>query len=71
MTSSNSSEDVRLAYEAGANSYLVKPVEFTEMIKMIKNLSSYWLEMNQKLPPGGYVSSAYGRDAFGNSENAS
>ena len=71
MTSSNSSEDVRLAYEAGANSYLVKPVEFTEMVKMIKNVSFYWLEMNQKLPPGRLLSSAYGRDAFGNSENAS
>ena len=71
LTSSNSSEDIRLAYEAGANSYLVKPVEFTEMVKMIKNVSSYWLEMNQRLPSGGSLSSASGRDAIGISENAS
>ena len=71
LTSSNSSEDIRLAYEAGANSYLVKPVEFTEMVRMIKNVSSYWLEMNQKLPPGGFLSSVSGRDAIGISENAS
>ena len=50
FTSSNSSEDIRLAYEAGANSYLVKPVEFTEMVEMIRNVTFYWLEMNEKLP---------------------
>lgn len=50
LTSSNSPEDVRRAYEAGANSYLVKPVEFTEMVEMIRSLSLYWLEFNQRLP---------------------
>ena len=43
LTSSNSSDDVRLAYEAGANSYLVKPVEFTEMVEMIRHVTFYWL----------------------------
>src|SRR6266571_1009753 len=50
LTSSNSAEDIRLAYEAGANSYLVKPVEFTEMVEMIRNVSVYWLGLNQRLP---------------------
>jgi len=50
LTSSNSAEDIRLAYEAGANSYLVKPVEFTEMVEMIRTIKSYWLEMNEKFP---------------------
>ena len=50
LTSSNSVADIRLAYEAGANSYLVKPVEFTEMVELIRNVSVYWLELNEKLP---------------------
>ena len=53
LTSSNRSEDVRLAYDAGANSYLVKPVEFTEMVEMIRNVTFYWLEINEKLPLSG------------------
>ncbi len=53
LTSSNSSDDVRLAYEAGANSYLVKPVEFTEMVEMIRKVTFYWLEINEKLPLSG------------------
>jgi len=42
FTSSNSTEDVRLAYDAGANSYIVKPVDFTEMVEMIRNVTFYW-----------------------------
>ena len=60
LTSSNSVEDVRLAYEAGANSYLVKPVEFTEMVEMIRNVSVYWLELNEKLPPSAASASSEG-----------
>jgi len=53
LTSSNNSEDIRLAYEAGANSYLVKPVDFTAMVEMIRAASSYWLQMNENLPLAG------------------
>ena len=60
LTSSNRSEDVRLAYDAGANSYLVKPVEFIEMVEMIRNVSLYWLEMNEKLPLSGASASSEG-----------
>jgi len=58
LTSSNSSEDIRLAYEAGVNSYLVKPVEFTEMVDMVRNLHRYWLEFNESLPASGAPPSA-------------
>ena len=71
LTSSNSSEDVRLAYDAGANSYLVKPVEFIEMVEMIRNVSLYWLEMNEKLPlSGAPTSSESGRKSNGFSKDA-
>ena len=71
LTSSNSSEDVRLAYDAGANSYLVKPVEFIEMVEMIRNVSLYWLEMNEKFPlSGALTSSESGRKSNGFSKDA-
>jgi DNA-binding NarL/FixJ family response regulator len=71
LTSSNSYDDVRLAYEAGANSYLVKPVEFTEMVEMVRNVSLYWLEINEKLPlPGTMPSDEGGSKSTGSSENA-
>ncbi len=47
LTSSNSAEDIRLAYEAGVNSYLVKPVEFSELVEMIRNVGIYWLDFNE------------------------
>jgi CheY-like chemotaxis protein len=72
LTSSNSAEDIRLAYEAGANSYLVKPVEFTEMVELIRNVSVYWLELNQRLPlPAAPASSEGGRRSNGISTDLS
>src|SRR2546425_5506035 len=72
LTSSNSAEDIRLAYEAGANSYLVKPVEFTEMVEMIRTVSFYWLELNENLPlSAASASSEGGRKSNGFWEVAS
>ena len=50
LTSSKESPDVNLAYELGANSYLVKPVEFNDLIRLIKELHLYWMILNE--PPG-------------------
>lgn len=47
LTSSNLQADVDRAYELGANSYLVKPVEFEEMVNMIKRFEAYWSEINR------------------------
>ena len=47
LTSSNLQEDVDRAYELGANSYLVKPVSFDEMVNMIKRFEIYWTEINR------------------------
>ena len=72
LTSSNNVEDVRLAYETGANSYLVKPVEFTEMVEMIRTVSLYWLKLNEKLPlSAASASSEGGRKSNGFWEVAS
>jgi CheY-like chemotaxis protein len=47
LTSSNLQADVDRAYESGANSYLVKPVEFNEMVNMIQRFEAYWAELNR------------------------
>ncbi|HSU52578.1 MAG TPA: response regulator [Candidatus Dormibacteraeota bacterium] len=47
LTSSNLQTDVDRAYELGANSYLVKPVEFDEMVNLIQRFEAYWTEINR------------------------
>jgi CheY-like chemotaxis protein len=47
LTSSNLQADVDRAYELGANSYLVKPVEFQEMVNLIQRFEAYWTELNR------------------------
>ncbi len=46
LTSSQEYNDVDRAYEAGVNSYLVKPVTFNALERMISSLDSYWLKAN-------------------------
>jgi CheY-like chemotaxis protein len=48
LTSSELQADVDRAYELGANSYLVKPVGFQEMVALIKRFEVYWTELNRK-----------------------
>ncbi len=48
LTSSKESSDVNRAYDLGANSYLVKPVDFDPLLEMVKTLGLYWVLMNEK-----------------------
>jgi len=48
LTSSNHSEDINRAYDLGANSYLTKPVQFEDLVVMVKELHMYWLLVNEK-----------------------
>jgi len=47
LTSSNLQADVDRAYELGANSYLVKPVGFQEMLHLVQRFEIYWSEINR------------------------
>lgn len=49
LTSSKEEKDIVQSYQLGANSYLVKPVDFDGFVDAISNLTRYWLELNQ--PP--------------------
>ncbi len=42
MTGSNSRADVQRAYELGANSYLVKPTKFSDLVQMTQSLKQYY-----------------------------
>ncbi len=46
LTSSDESSDVRAAYELGANSYIVKPVDFGKFMEVAKNIELYWTVLN-------------------------
>jgi two-component system, response regulator len=48
LTSSNQDPDIRKCYSLGANSYIVKPVDFDRFAEVIKNIGFYWLLLNQK-----------------------
>jgi len=47
LTSSEQLRDVTRAYALGANSYLVKPVDFEHSIELVKVLHRYWLRTSR------------------------
>jgi CheY-like chemotaxis protein len=54
LTSSELMRDVNTAYELGANSFLVKPVDFDRFVEISQALSGYWLWLDQApSPPAG------------------
>jgi two-component system, response regulator len=59
MTSSREERDMVSGYNLGANSYLQKPVDFTEFRKMVKLAGLYWLVINR--PPINGVAQAAGQ----------
>lgn len=45
FSSSNDERDIQACFEAGANSYVVKPMTFSGLIKAIAELYGYWFEI--------------------------
>lgn len=47
MTSSRDTSDLEECYKYGANSFVVKPVNITEFIQVVKEVGKYWVVINE------------------------
>lgn len=52
LTTSKAEEDILKSYNLHANSYITKPVDFDQFIKVIKSIENFWLDI-VKLPSKG------------------
>jgi CheY-like chemotaxis protein len=50
LTSSNEGQDLINGYALGANSYIRKPVDFTQFVEAVRQLGLYWLVLNEGPP---------------------
>jgi two-component system response regulator len=52
MTSSQEDKDLNTCYELGVNSYIVKPLDFSQFTEVARNMGLYWMMLNKPpLPP--------------------
>ena len=51
LTSSREEKDMVASYKLGVNAYVVKPVDFHEVVNAIKELGMFWAVINEP-PPG-------------------
>jgi CheY-like chemotaxis protein len=42
MTTSDDMDDIRYCYESGANSYITKPSNYSELLDVVSSLTHYW-----------------------------
>jgi two-component system response regulator len=47
LTSSEQEQDIVNSYKLGANSYVRKPVDFSQFVQAAQQLGAYWLTLNQ------------------------
>ena len=50
LTSSDEERDIIASYESRVNSYVRKPVSFTEFTEAVRQLGLYWMELNEPPP---------------------
>jgi CheY-like chemotaxis protein len=50
LTSSKEQQDLVNGYSLGANSYVRKPIDFTQFVEAVRQLGLYWLILNE-MPP--------------------
>lgn len=47
LTSSKEDKDIIESYRLGANSFFVKPVDYTDFVEAVSSISEYWLLINR------------------------
>jgi len=48
LTTSKEDRDINTAYDLGANSYIVKPVDFNNFMEVAQQIELYWCVTNEK-----------------------
>jgi two-component system response regulator len=49
LTLSSSEEDMEKAYYSGANTYITKPIDFSQFVKVVHSIEEFWFKI-AKLP---------------------
>lgn len=49
LSSSGVESDIQRAYDLGANSYIIKPINFSEHAKAIRDAAQYWMNVNKTI----------------------
>jgi CheY-like chemotaxis protein len=49
LSTSTEDSDIQVAYQEGANSYIVKPVDFDRFMQIVDQIRIYWCNLNS--PP--------------------
>ncbi len=53
LTSSQEDPDIKKCYRLGANSYIVKPVDFSSFVNAVVDVGLYWVVLNKNFPGYG------------------
>jgi CheY-like chemotaxis protein len=53
LTTSDEERDLINCYTSGCNSYIRKPVDFTQFVEAVRALGQYWLTLNSPAPLRG------------------
>ncbi|MGX4641482.1 response regulator [Massilia sp. SYSU DXS3249] len=51
LTGSREHGDLEACYASGANAYVVKPIEFSDLVRVVGEIGTFWAVLNEP-PPG-------------------